>query len=67
MDCVGQDEKIDKEKHYCPHKQIEEEHIFSPKYFIENETDWCRGDYYKSCYYCNYEQFQYTVLKFLTN
>ena len=67
VDCVGQDEKIDKEKHYCPHKQIEEEHIFGPKYFIENETDWCRGDYYKSCYYCNYEQFQYTVLKFITN
>lgn len=67
VDCVGQDEKIDKEKHYCPHKQIEEKHLFGPRYLVENDTSYSRGDYYKRCPYCDYEEWVCTVLKFITD
>ena len=67
VDCVGQDEKIDKEKHYCPHKQIEEKHLFVPRYLVENDTSYSRGDYYKRCPYCDYEEWVCTVLKFITD
>lgn len=67
VDCVGQDEKIDKEKHYCPHKQIEEKHLFGPRYLVENDTSYSRGDYYKRCPYCDYEECVCTVLKFITD